>query len=118
MPRVLIIEDNETDCLLLQRFLGKRWAHCDIEVADRREQLDTTLMQHWDLIISDYHLLDIEGDELLHRIYAEQPATPCLLMSGSLYEIRDIAVPGNVFAKLEKGDYDALDDALKHAPSR
>lgn len=118
MPRVLIIEDNETDCLLLQRFLAKRWANCEIDVADRRAQLDTTLMQDWDLIISDYHLLDIEGDELLQRIQATQPATPCLLMSGSLYEIRNIPVPENVFAKLEKGDYDALDAALKHMPGR
>lgn len=110
--RILIAEDNETDAMLLQRHVRKFWPLCEYSCATRRSELEPALMQSWDLIISDYHLLDIEGDELLARIATMQPNTPCLLLSGSLYEIRDIDVPHNVFAKLEKGDHAALDIAL------
>lgn len=110
--RILIAEDNDTDALLLQRHLRKLWPHCEWLCAARRSELEPALAQRWDLIISDYHLLDIEGDELLARLAATQAETPCMLLSGSLYEIRDIDVPHNIFAKLEKGDYTALDAAL------
>lgn len=110
--RILIAEDNDTDAMLLQRHLRKLWPQCECTCAARRSELEPALAQSWDIIISDYHLLDIEGDELLARIAATQPNTPCLLLSGSLYEILDIDVPHNVFAKLEKGDHAALDMAL------
>jgi hypothetical protein len=74
-----------------------------------------TLPGQWDLIITDYHLLDIQESELLAMIAASQPQTRCILWSGSMYELVDIDLPSNVMCKLEKGDYAGLNQALANS---
>lgn len=113
MLNVLIIEDNDTDYLLMQRYIGKLWpASVCVRAATRAEVVAVLLLQ-WDLIITDYHLIDIEGDELISTISEKQSLTPCLILSGSIDELRQIDVPANIFCRLEKGDYSGLMAALK-----
>lgn len=111
-PRVLIVEDNDADYLLLRRQVVKLLAPPICSRAATRAELSTALMQDWELIITDYHLPDIERKELLDAIARAHPRTPCLVLSGSSYELEDVAAPGNVFAKLEKGDFAGLRSAL------
>jgi len=113
MLNVLIIEDNDTDYLLMQRYIGKLWpASVCVRAATRAEVVAVLLLQ-WDLIITDYHLIDIEGDELISTISEKQSLTPCLILSGSIDELRQIDLPANIFCRLEKGDYSGLMAALK-----
>jgi CheY-like chemotaxis protein len=105
--RMLVIEDSDTDFLLVKRQLIRQVPEGQISRASNRSEFMTALTQRWDVIVSDYHLTDIEGAELLALIAAAQPATPCLLVSGSIREWRDIALPENCVA-LEKGDHAGL----------
>ena len=111
--RGLIIEDNDTDYLLLERHLQKMLPTISCVRAENRAQVTAALTQPIDLIVTDYHLLDIEGNELLTTITGAQGNTPCILLSGSLYELDQVAAPHNVTAKLEKGDIPALRSALE-----
>jgi CheY-like chemotaxis protein len=111
-PNVLIVEDNDSDYLLLERHIKKLLASTRCQRAENRAQLQAALTETWDLVVTDFHLPDIEGDELLATIAAAQRHTPCLLLSGSTNELDNIVAPQNVFGKLEKGDFAALRDAL------
>lgn len=110
--RILIIEDTDTDYLLLERRLNKILPVMQCARAtDRREVVE--MLQHpWDLIISDYHLSDIEGENLLQLIAASHYDTPCLLLSGSIESVTTLDTPAHVYARLQKGDNDALSAAV------
>jgi response regulator RpfG family c-di-GMP phosphodiesterase len=112
LPRVLVAEDHDTDFLLLNRHIKKHWPGCESARAGSRAELEVALAKSWDLIITDYHLLDIQERELLDLIAAMQPQTRCILWSGSMYELIDIDLPRNIVCKLEKGDYVGLNHAL------
>jgi len=111
--RVLIVEDNETDYLLLLRQVLKVFDKAVCERAENREQLFASIDQCWDLIITDYHLLDIEGDELLAAVATAHNRPPCILMSGSMDQLEKAKFFPNVFARLEKGDMATLREALQ-----
>jgi len=110
----LIIEDNDTDYLLLERHLQKMLPGITCVRAENRTQVLSELQSPVDLIVTDYHLLDIEGNELLSAIASAQGNTPCILLSGSLEELDKVTAPKNVAAKLEKGDISALRLAIEN----
>lgn len=115
LPRVLVAEDHDTDFLLLNRHIKKQWPGCDTARAGDRAELTAALAKPWDLIITDYHLLDIQEHELLALIAATQPQTRCILWSGSMYELVDTELPPNIICKLEKGDYASLVKCLEES---
>lgn len=80
--------------------------------AENRTELQQALFQSWDLIIADLHLPDIEEDELVNAIATAQAKTPYIVLSGSVDHLKNIAMPGNVFDRIEKGDHSALHAAL------
>lgn len=110
--RVLIVEDCETDYLILLRHLQKNLPGAMYHRAEHRAQLISALALQWDFIITDYHLLDIEGAELLTVITAASGNTPCILLSGSIAELDKTKTPDTICAKLEKGDFMGLRDVL------
>lgn len=109
---ILIIEDNETDYLLLLRQVKRALVEPTCVRAENRAELQQALAKHWDLIITDFHLPDIEEDDLLNTIAVSQAKTPCIVLSGSVAQLKDIPMPANVFCRLEKGDRQALLAAL------
>ncbi len=110
--RVLIVEDNETDYFLLERQVRKLLAPLICARAANRRELTELLQQSWNIIISDYHLPDIEEEGLLTLIAQWHRDTPCLLLSGSIDNLMSLTLPGNVFARIEKGNNAALQEAL------
>lgn len=112
--RVLIIEDNDTDYLLMQRHLHRVWPAADLIRSTNRQELLMALTQTWNLIVTDFHLPDIQSRELIQKIAEEQPAVPCLVTSGSIDELRAFTFPENVVAYIEKGDNEALRQALSN----
>lgn len=113
--RLLLIEDSDTDFLLLERKMLKSFAPAHITRAANGTELADALKYNYDLIISDFHLPGAEGEALLMTIANAHPATPCILMSGSSYELSSVWTPASVIAKLEKGDTTALRAALEKA---
>lgn len=115
---VLLVEDNDSDYLLLSRQIRKMLAPRRCERASNRAELQTTLSGEWGLIITDLHLPDVEEEALLDMIEASQPHTPCLILSGSSQEIDRFGVHRNVFRVIEKGQSAALQAALAGPWSR
>lgn len=115
LPRVLVAEDHDTDFLLVNRHIRKLWPGCETGRAAGRAELTTALAQSWDLIVTDYHLIDIQEHELLELICSMQPHTRCILWSGSMYELVDAELPPNIICKLEKGDYASLVKCLEES---
>ncbi len=89
--RALIIEDSESDELLLLRELkrgGYDVTHRRIETAaDMTNALDT---QKWDIVISDYSLPQFDAPAALHLLQSKQIDLPFIIVSGTVGE--DIAV--------------------------
>lgn len=110
--RVLIVEDNDADYLLLLRQVERLLTPGFCSRVSNRAELTAALDQDWDLIVTDYHLFDIEEQELLEAISSIRSDTPCLVMSGSAHELQNIEMPANVFGTLEKGDHAGLREAL------
>lgn len=113
--KLLLIEDNDTDFLLSERIARKMLSPVDIMRAANGPEITEALRQKYDLIISDFHLPGAEGEELLKMIADAQSETPCILLSGSSYELSSVWTPPSVIAKLEKGDNNALRAELEKA---
>ena len=109
--QLLIVEDDATDQLLLQRKLTKLLTPQSIAIAATRAQLLAALQQPHDLIVTDLHLPDIEEEELLATIAAAQPSTPCVIVSGSAEHARRFA-SGTVIGVVDKGARGALEQCL------
>lgn len=106
-PDVLLVEDSDADYLLLTRHVRKVLSPRRCQRAATRAELMKALTVPWDLIVTDLHLLEIEGSALLAAIEQAQPRTPCVVLSGSpvdgLHSAHD-----NLVEVLEKGDSAAL----------
>jgi CheY-like chemotaxis protein len=113
--KLLLIEDSDTDYLLMERITRKMLSPVDIVRAANGAEIIEALRHHCDLIISDFHLPGAEGEALIKMISDAQSETPCIMLSGSSYELSSIWTPPSVIAKLEKGDNIALRAALQKA---
>lgn len=113
VTNVLVVEDNDTDFLLIERKLVKLIKPTIVARAKNRSELNAALLAARDLIVTDYHLADIEERELITAIHAAQPAAPCLLLSGSTAHIDPHDLQINVIAVIEKGDNAALEKTLR-----
>jgi CheY-like chemotaxis protein len=109
---ILIVEDCDTDHLLLERQLQKLLSSVECKRAANRNELVEMLQSPWDFIVSDYHLADIEGEDLLRLIAQSHFDTPCLLLSGSVESVTSLDTPAHVHARLQKGDNAALRSAV------
>jgi PAS domain S-box-containing protein len=89
--RVLIIEDNEDDTLLLLRILTKEGFDVKFKRVEIPSDMENALQEeHWDVIISDYSLPKFRGTEALEIFKSKNLDIPFILVSGTVGE--DIAV--------------------------
>ncbi|MBM4399624.1 MAG: PAS domain S-box protein [Candidatus Cloacimonetes bacterium] len=89
--RVLIIEDNENDALLILKLLKSEGYKVEWSRVCNPEDMNNALdISNWDIIISDYSMPVFSGMEAL-KIYKErQLDIPFILVSGTIGE--DIAI--------------------------
>lgn len=84
--KVLLVEDNDDDALLILRSLQKN----NYQVASRRvetaEGLDAALKnESWDIVISDYSMPNFDGITALKKVN-KYPHIPFVLVSGAIGE--------------------------------
>jgi PAS domain S-box-containing protein len=84
---ILVIEDNNADYLLLERFLRQH----DVPIAAIRRvdcdaDLGTALKSDWDLVLSDYNVPGMDFRVSLSVILSRRPELPVILVSGSIGE--------------------------------
>jgi len=94
MPKplhILIVEDNEDDCLLLLRELRKGGYDPVFERVDTAETMQQALgKRSWDIVVSDYLMPKFSGLAALATLHDSGRDIPFIIVSGNIGE--DIAV--------------------------
>jgi two-component system response regulator HydG len=81
MAKILVIDDDRDICTLINRFLTRR----GYEVTEQhkgKSALSFLKENKPDLILSDFRLEDMDGNELLPRIRALHPQMPIIVITG------------------------------------
>ena len=86
--RVLIIEDDPKDVTLVVRSLLRGGHDADYRVVGDSQALQDALRdQHWDLVLSDYHLPTLDGMKALRLVRGSRNgAVPVIFVSGTIDE--------------------------------
>src|SRR5580698_5248868 len=107
--RILHLEDNETDHLLVAEVLVADGLKCEFILAKSREDFIKALTQgKYDLIISDFSLPSYDGLSALAVAQEMHAETPFVFFSGTIGE--DVAV--------ESLKHGAVDYVIKQRPGR
>ncbi|GAB2544581.1 sigma-54-dependent transcriptional regulator [Spirosoma aerophilum] len=81
MEKILIIDDNNDICLLLERFLTKQgYKTASVQRGD--DGLVLLRKESFELVICDFKLPDIDGLEMLRRIKVMNPTTAVIIITG------------------------------------
>ncbi len=81
MEKILIIDDNNDICVLLERFLGKQ-KYKTASAQRGEEGLALLRRETFDLVICDFKLPDTDGLDMLRRIKVLSPATAVIIITG------------------------------------
>jgi two-component system cell cycle sensor histidine kinase/response regulator CckA len=84
--RLLLIEDEENDALLLLRELDRLGYDVESVRVDAPESMDEALGHDWDLIISDYNLPLFDALDALEKCRQRGIDLPFIIVSGSISE--------------------------------
>jgi signal transduction histidine kinase len=107
--RLLHLEDNENDLLLVAETLRLHGLRCDVTPAKSRDEFVGALKHsRFDLIISDFTLPSYDGMSALSLARELQPETPFIFFSGTIGEE----------AAAETLKNGAMDYVLKQHPAR
>jgi two-component system response regulator HydG len=81
MEKILVIDDDLDICNLLQRFLSRKGY--EVQVA-HSGGAGIKAANDWlpDLVLTDFRLGDMEGNEVLRQLLAQHPHLPILVMTG------------------------------------
>ncbi len=90
--KLLIVDDHAVVRGGLRQFLANDADYSVIgEAGTGQEALELIKSEHWDLLLLDIGLADINGLEVLKRIKHDQPALPVLIFS--MFSEDDYALP-------------------------
>lgn len=92
MVRILLVEDSSTDRKLLRYLLDAqmRGAVQFVDAPTLRQALQLLDSQRFDCVILDLQLPDSIGKETFHKIYAQHPDVPIVIMTNN--KDRDLAI--------------------------
>ncbi|MDV3309036.1 MAG: response regulator, partial [Cyclobacteriaceae bacterium] len=77
MPKILLIEDDKTFSRILEGFLGKN--RFTVETAqDGKTGLRKFHDDHFDLVLLDYRLPDVNGLEMVPSFKKHAPSVPVI----------------------------------------
>lgn len=84
--RLLVVEDNQDDFLLLLDHLEGAGLRVDAMRVDSEKDLAQALSQNWDLICSDYSMPSLSGARALTMVRKVNQDTPFIFVSGTIGE--------------------------------
>ncbi len=85
--KILHLEDNKNDALLVQSILKKANINFEYFLSDSEKEYQTYLeTKNFDIILSDYHLPDYSGSEALLFAKNKFPHIPFVFLSGTMGE--------------------------------
>lgn len=89
--RILNVEDNEDDFLLVQREIRRSGITAEVERVETLDQFKSALTREiWDIVVADYSLPGFSGIQALDALNESKLDIPFILVSGTVGE--DIAV--------------------------
>ncbi|MFA4968169.1 MAG: response regulator [Sulfuritalea sp.] len=122
MLRILVIEDDPADFLLLDRHLHQHGVTAECRRVADDAALSAALEETWDLAISDYSVPGMDFRASLRHIRQSAPELPVILVSGSIGDetavdllhlgLSDFVLKDNL-VRLEPSLRRALDDAAE-----
>ncbi len=89
--RVLLIEDNPDDGLLLHRHLERSGFAPDLHRVETAEEMRAALGKQWDCILADYNLPVFSAPEALRLLQSTAHDIPFIMMSGAVNEATAVA---------------------------
>lgn len=110
--RVLVVDDNSIDCEITTRYLARAWPfERDMKVdtaTDGTSALEKIRQQRYALVVLDWRLPGMSGDQLLRRLRQEGCRAPVVVVSGLTREQipEDLGAMGAVY--LGKDELNAL----------
>ena len=121
--QILVIEDSQTDVLLLKEALSRdAFNSFALTIAERLSSgLETLRKRKFDLILLDLGLPDSQGLETFQKLHVEFPEIPVVVLSGLLNEqIALKAVQSGAQDYLVKGptSWEIASRAVRHAIER
>lgn len=88
--KLLIVEDNEDDALLLVRQLQQNGYSVQHHRVDTALALDSALQQSWDLVLADYSMPTMSGMDALAKVRSVNRDLPFIFVSGTIGEERAV----------------------------
>jgi len=109
--KVLIVEDNEDDALLLSRHLQRNGFSVQHQRVDTMTALEQALRQPWDVVLADYSMPTMSGMDALMKVRASNLDIPFIFVSGTIGEERAVEA-----IRMGAQDY-VLKDKLNRLPA-
>lgn len=81
MNRILVVDDDNDMCLLLNRFLT-RHGYVVVNTNSGKDAIEWMKKNQPDLVLCDFRLEDMTGVELLGKIREAHPAAPVIIITG------------------------------------
>jgi HD-GYP domain-containing protein (c-di-GMP phosphodiesterase class II) len=90
--RVLFVEDNEDDAVLLARRLRTYFHFDDCKIVSSAPQLIATLQSGWDVVLIDYNIPGLDVHDALLILSIHDREMPVIVVSGYIHEDQDTAI--------------------------
>ncbi len=79
--RILIVDDNHAG-MMARRAVLQELGYTIDGVTDPHKALELFRQQHYDLVVTDYKMPQMNGTELIEHLRAERPSLPIIMISG------------------------------------
>ncbi len=121
--RLLIIEDDENDALLLVDHIKAGGLLFEWECVETGASLRAALQKPWDIILSDYSMPSFSGSRALAMVREQDPDIPFIFVSGTIGEEAAVAaMKSGAHDYVMKGQYarllPSIDRELREARNR
>lgn len=92
--RILLVEDERwvRECIKRLLWLDQ---HCVTEAANGLEAIELFTQSAFDVIITDFDMPRMAGDELVSRIRERAPAQPVLMITGCTERLEGLQTPAD-----------------------
>jgi len=91
-PRILVVDDEPSVCQSLRLVLTREG--CKVQTAwSGKEALMLLAQEPYDLMVTDFTMSGMKGDELAKLVRERWPATAIIMLTGSADILRDSGTP-------------------------
>ncbi|HVR86418.1 MAG TPA: sigma-54 dependent transcriptional regulator [Planctomycetota bacterium] len=114
--RILLVEDDRENCLMLKEVLGK-WGYQVIEAYSGEEALDRSRKEAFDIVLTDIRMAQTSGLDVLREFRKSHPRTQVIMMTGfGSVDTAVDAMKGGAFEYISKPfKFDEIKLTLKRA---